>query len=171
MALNSSRLPIAQGLVLMLQGVMNTTTGLPLYNYTKLGAIFDPSPYASWCEVVDPRGKAGHAGSGGNQIGWRVEDTIVFRITGGWIYDTDSTAAMVSMLTAQDILLPILMSHCQIPLATNPSQPIASVYNVLEDQGQTDSSAPVKFPNGHLYLLWTLQIAIQQQYNVQLVSP
>lgn len=171
MAFSSSRLLIAQGLVLLLQGITNPNTSQPVYNFVKLGAVFDPSPYASWVEVVDPRGKVGHAGSGGSQIGWRVEDDIAFKITSGWLYEADSTAAMTAMLAAQDIVLPAFASHYLIPNPNNPTLPIASVYSLLEDQGQTDMSGPVRFPNGHLYLLFTFWALVKQQYNVSLQTP
>lgn len=171
MAFNSSRLLIAQGLVTLLEGITNPNTSQPVYAYTKLGAVFDPSPYTSWAEVVDPRGKVGHAGSGGNTIGWRVEDDIAFKITSGWLYEADSTAAMTNMLTAQDIVLPLFASHYQIPNPNAPTMAIASVYSLLEDQGQTDMSGPVRFPNGHVYLLFTFYALIKQQYNVVLQNP
>lgn len=163
----SSRLLIARGLVALLQGIMNGPN--PIYNYVKLGAVFDPSPYASWAEVVDPRGKSGHAGSGGSQIQWRVEDDITFKITSGWPYQADSTAAMTAMLTAQDLVLPLFASHYQIPNPDNPTFSIASVYSVLEDQGQTDFALPVKFPNGSIQLLWTFYVLVRQQYNVGVI--
>lgn len=170
MTLSSSRLLIAQGLVAVLQGIMNGST--PVYGEVKLGAVFDPTPFSSFCEVVDPKGTIGHAGSGGNQIGWRVEDDIVFKVTSGWRYDTDSTAAMTAMLTAQDIVLPLFASHFQIPLASNPTLAIGSVYSLLENrQGQTDMSGPVRFPNGNIYLLWSFMPLIKQQYNTVLVQP
>lgn len=170
MTLNSSRLLIGQGLVAMLQGIMNGAN--PVYNEVKLGAVFDPTPFASWCEVVDPKGTIGHAGSGGQQIGWRVEDLVAFKVTSGWDYEADSTAAMTNMLTAQDIVLPLFASHYQIPLASNPTIAIASVYSLLENkEGQTDVSGPVRFPNGRAYLLWTFTPLIKQQYNVTLVTP
>lgn len=169
--MSSSSLLIARGLVALLTAVTNPSTSQLVYAYTKLGAVFDPSPYASWAEVVDPRGKLGHAGSGGNVIGWRVEDEISFRVTSGWPYETDSTAAMTNMLTARDIILPMYASHWQIPNPDNPSVAIASVYNVLEDQGQSDVSGPVKFPNGHVYFLWTLWVQVKQQYNITFQNP
>lgn len=169
--MNSMRLPIAQGLTTLLAGIQNPSTSQPVYALAKLGAIFDPTGFSSWVEVVDPRGKVGHAGSGGNQIGWRIEDNILFKVTSGWPYQADSTAAMENMLSAQDIVLPLLLSHYQIPSPNNPAQPIASVYSVLEDDGQTDMSQPVKFPNGVVYLLWTLWVEVKQQYNVLLTSP
>lgn len=171
MALNSSRLLIAEGLTLLLQGITNPSTSQPVYGLAKLGAVLDPSGVTSFVEVVDPRGKVGHAGSGGNQVGWRIEDDIAFKVTSGWDYEVDTTAAMVNMLTAHDIVLPILASHYQIPNPNNTSVAIASIYSVLEDQGQTDMSAPIRFPNGRLYLLWTLWVLIKQQYNVLLQNP
>jgi len=171
MALNSNRLAIAQGLVLLLQGITNPSTSQPVYGLAKLGAVLDPSGVTSWAEVVDPRGKVGHAGSGGNAIGWRVEDDISFKITSGWDYEADTTLAMTNMLTAQDIVLPILESHYQIPNPNNPSIAIASVYSVLESQGQTDTSIPVRFPNGRVYLLWTLWVLVKQQINIILQNP
>lgn len=167
----SNRLLIAQGLVLLLQGITNPATSAPVYGLAKLGAVTDPSGVSSWVEVVDPRGKVGHAGSGGNVIGWRIEDDIAFKITSGWDYDADTTAAMTSMLTAQDIVLPTMASHYQIPNPLNPTQPIATVYSVLEDQGQTDASQPVRFPNGRVYLTWTFWALVKQQYSVLLVNP
>lgn len=169
--MSSTRLDIANGLVKMFQGMTNPSTSQPVYQYVKLGAVFDPSPYASWCEIVDPQGKTGHAGSGGNQIGWRIEDIIAYKATAGWPYEADSTAGMTAMLTAQDIVLPILTSHPLIPSPNNPAQPIASVYSLLESQDRTDASQPVRFPNGHVYLLWTVWLQVKQQYNVTLQVP
>lgn len=167
----SNRLLIAQGLVKLLQGITDPSTNQPVYGLTKLGAVLDPSGFNSWVEVVDPRGKVGHAGSGGNVIQWRVEDDITFKITSGWDYEADTTAAMTSMLTAQDLVLPAFASHYQIPNPNTPSLPIASVYSLLEDQGQTDMSVPIKFPNGRVYLLWTFYALVRQQYNVQVINP
>lgn len=168
--MNSNRLLIAQGLALLFKGITDPNTTQPVYGLSKLGAVLDPSGVSSWVEVVDPRGKVGHAGSGGTAIGWRVEDDITFKVTSGWDYEADTTAAMVNMLTAQDIVLPILTSHYQIPNPNNPSLAIASVYSVLEDQGQTDMSLPVRFPNGRVYLLWTLWVLVKQQYNVTILN-
>lgn len=171
MALTSNRLLIARGLVSLLAGITNPNTSQPVYAFSKLGALFDPSPYASWVEVVDPRGRLGHAGSGGTVIGWRVEDEIVYKITSGWPYQPDSTAAMTSMLTAADIVLPIFASHYVIPNPDNPSIQVANVYSLLEDQGTTDTAIPVRFPNGQVYLLWSFYALIKQQYSVQLQTP
>lgn len=167
--MSSQRLDIGNGLVKMLQGVTNPSTSQPLYGYAKLGALFDPSPYTSWCEVTFFQSQSGPAGSGGFQVGWRIEDNPVFKITSGWDYEADSTAAMTNMLTAMDILVPILHSHYQIPAPNNPSQPIASVYSLLENQ--VERAVPVRFPNGRIYLLWDTYAVVKQQYNVTLVSP
>lgn len=167
MALNSSRLLIAQGIVAMLQGIMNGSN--PLYSYVKLGAVFDATPYASWAEVTFLQAKSGPAGSGGNLIGWRIEDNPIFKITSGWPYDPDSSTATENMLTAMDILMPILHSHYQIPNPNAPTQAIASIYSLLEDQ--VERAMPVRFPNGRVYLLWETYCTAMQQYNVELVNP
>lgn len=167
MSLNSSRQLIAQAIVAMLQGVQNGAN--PLYAYVKLGAVFDPSPYASWAEVTFLQAKSGPAGSGGNLIGWRIEDNPIFKITSGWPYAPDSTAAMNNMLAAMDILMPILHSHYQIPNPNSPTQAIASIYSLLEDQ--IERAMPVKFPNGQVYLLWDTYCTAKQQYNLSLVNP
>lgn len=167
--MSSARLDIANGLVKMLQGVTNPSTSQPLYGLAKLGAVFDPSPYASWCEVTFFQSQSGPAGSGGNLVGWRIEDNPVFKITSGWDYEADSTAAMTNMLTAMDILVPILHSHYQIPAPNNPSQPIASVYSLLENQ--VERAVPVRFPNGKVYLLWDTYAMAKQQFNVTLQTP
>lgn len=169
MGLNSSRLLIAQGLQLLLAGVINPATSQPLFALAKLGAIFQPSGLASWIEVVDPQGKSQPAGSGGNAIGWRIDDTITFKLTSGWPYESDSTAAMVAMFTAQDVLLPLLHSHYQIPSPLNPSQAIASGYSLREDP--TDKSLPVRYPDGHVYLCWQVFAVVKQQYSVLIVNP
>lgn len=169
--MTSQRLLIAQGLQLLFQNVSDPTTNLPIYATAKLGAILDPTGLNSWCEIVDPRGKVGHAGSGGNVVGWRVQDAIAFKITSGWIYEQDTNAAMVSMLTAQDIILPMMASHYLIPNPDDPTKSIGSVYSVLEDQNQTDMAMPIRFPNGHLYILWSFWALVQQQYNITLIVP
>lgn len=167
--MSSQRLDIANGLVKMLQGVQNPSTSQPLYGFAKLGALFDPSPYTSWCEVTFFQSQSGPAGSGGAMVGWRIEDNPVFKITSGWDYEADSSAAMTNMLTTMDILVPILHSHYQIPAPNNPSQPIASVYSLLENQ--TERAVPVRFPNGRVYLLWETYAVAKQQFNVTLVTP
>jgi hypothetical protein len=169
MTLNSSRLLIAQGLQTMLQGVTNPATSLPVYQQVQLGAFFNPEVYASWAEVAFFEGKSGPAGSGGNLVGWRVDDAVTFSVVSGWDYEEDSTAAMTNMLTAMDIVLPLLHSHVVIPLSTNPAVGIASVYSVLEEQ--PDRAIPVRIPNGHVYLLWHVYVVVRQQYNVTLTSP
>ncbi|MBA2285838.1 MAG: hypothetical protein H0W02_10165 [Ktedonobacteraceae bacterium] len=170
-ALNSSRLLIAQGLVSLLQGVQNTVTSSNLYLAVKLGSFFDPSAYASGlcADVTFFQGKSGPAGSGGNLVGWRIEDAPVFVITTIADYEADSTLAMTNTLTAMDMLMPLLHSHFQIPNPNAPSLPIASVYSLLEDQ--VDRARAVRYPNGHVYYVWTTFALCKQQYNVSLSLP
>lgn len=165
--MNSSRLAIANGIVALFQSIPNGANAL--YNYVKLGAVFDPSPYTAWCEVTFLNAKSGPVGSGGNMVGWRIEDNPIFRITSGWDYEQDSTIAMQNMLTAMDIVMPLLHSHYQIPNPSNPTQAIASIYSLLEDQ--TERAMPMRFPNGRVYLLWETFCTTKQQYNVSLVNP
>lgn len=169
--LTSNRKAIGQGLVQMLQGITNPSTGEPLYQFVKLGSLFDPSQYTAglWAEVVYFQGKSGPAGSGGNLVGWRIEDDPIFLINTGYDYRTDSTAAMEAVLGAMDILLPALHSHYQIGAPGNPAQPIASVYSLLEGD-QNDHGQPVRFPNGAIYYIWTTYALAKQQYNVQLAQ-
>lgn len=168
--MSSSRLAIGQGLVALLQAVQNPNTGQPLYQDVKLGAMFDPTTFINnWAEVMHYQGKSGPAGSGGNLIGWRIEDNIAFKITSGVRYDTDSTAATIASLTIQDTLLPLLHSHVQIPSAANPQLAIASIYSLLAEQ--PDVSRPVKFPNGQVFLLWDVIVLVKQQYNITLTQP
>jgi hypothetical protein len=170
MALNSSRLAIAQALVSLIAGITNPSTGQPLYQATKLGSLFDPSSLTSWCEVVHYQGKGGPAGSGGNQIGWRIDDHVTFSVTSGvGPYETDSTAAQVSMLTIQDILLPTIRQHFQLPQAGAPTLAVGSVYSVLVEQ--VDRSRVAKFPNGHVYILWDIFVTVMQQYSISLTQP
>lgn len=171
MSLNSSRLAIANGLVYLLTNVQNPNTSAALYQGVKLGSVFDPSSFTGlWCEVVYASGKSGPAGSGGNLIGWRIEDNPIFAITTGCDYETDSTAAMTNILTAMDVLLPMLHSHYQVPNANSPSAAIASIYSLLEAP-QNDRGQPVRYPNGKIYYLWTTYWVCKQQYNVQIVNP
>lgn len=170
--MSSSRQAIGQGLVTLLQGIQNPSTNQALYSYVKLGSLFDPSAYTSglWAEVLYFQGKSGPAGSGGNLVGWRIEDNPTWIINTGADYEADSTTAMNSILTAMDVLLPALHSHYQIPAPGNPTQPIASVYSMLEGESN-DHGQPVKFPNGHIYFLWSTYVLTKQQYNVTLVNP
>ena len=168
--MSSSRLAIANALVSLLAGITNPNTSQALYQEVKLGAVFDPSAFTSWCEVIHMQGKGGPAGSGGNQIGWRIDEEVTFLITSGvGPYETDSTATQTNMLTIQDILLPTLHQHFQLPVAGNPTQAVQSVYSVLPTQ--QDRSRPMRFPNGHVYLLWDVPVVVKQQYGVALVQP
>ncbi len=169
MALTSQRNAIADGLVALLQTVQNAGGSAPLYSLVKKGHVVNPGTNAAWCEVLFKQGQSGPAGSGGNIVGWRIEDNPIYLLTSGFLYDTDTGAAMTAMLQASDILLPLLHSHVQIPVASNPSLAIASVYSVLEEQ--PDTAAPIAFPNGKPYLLWNVFVKVKQQYNVQLTQP
>jgi hypothetical protein len=75
----------------------------------------------------------------------------------------------MTMLTIQDILLPTLHQHFQLPVAGNPTIAIQSVYSVLPTQ--VDRSRPVRFPDGHVYLLWDVPVIVKQQYSISLVQP
>lgn len=168
MTLNSSRLLIGQGLQALIAGVMNGAN--PLYGDVKLGHIFDPTNLSSFAEITMANAKSKPAGSGGQQIGWRIEDDIVWCVTSGWRYDLDSTAAMTNMLAAQDILIPALHTHYQVPNPSNTSIAIASLYHLTEWE-RDERSRPVRFPNGLAYLLWEVYIGTRQQYNVTIVNP
>lgn len=166
----SNRLAIGQGLVSLLQGITNPNTSQPLYGLVKLGALFDPSNLTSWAEVTHLQGQGGPAGSGGPSVGWRIDEQVTYLITSGvGPYETDSTAAQTNMLTIQDILLPTLHQHFQLPVSGNPTIAIQSVYSVLPTQ--VDRSRPVRFPNGSVWLLWDVPVIVKQQYSISLVSP
>lgn len=167
---NSSRLQIANALVALIETFQNPNTSLPLYEFVKLGNIFDPTAYTVWAEVTHQQGKGGPEGSGGNQIGWRIDEDVTFKVTSGFgPYETDSSSTEANMLETQDLLLPLLRKHFQLPDATNPTNAVQSVYRVLIEQ--SDVSHVVRFPNGHVYRLWDVFIMISQQYNVTLVQP
>ena len=167
----SSRKLIAQGLVAWLQTVQNIDTSSALYQHVKNGAIWDPSPYTGlWAEVTYLQGKSGPAGSGGHQIGWRIQDQAMWVIGTGYRYDADSTACMNAIYTAMDMLLPAIHSHYQLPNPNNPTQPIGSVYSVLIGD-QNDRGQPVVFPNGPTYFMWSTYVTVMQQYGVDIVSP
>ncbi len=168
MTLDSSRLLIGQGLQTLIAGVMNGAN--PLYGLVKLGAVFDPTPYTSFVEITFANAKSKPAGSGGQQIGWRIEDDPLWCITSGWDYEADSTAAMTNMLTAMDILVPFLHTHYQVPNPTNPSIAIASLYHLTEWE-RDERARPVRFPNGRIYLMWEIYLGTKQQYNVTIVNP
>lgn len=171
MSLDSSRLAIGNALVALLATIQNPTTSLPLYGFTKLGAVYDPSAYTTWAEVVHFMGQGGPAGSGGQQVGWRIDEAVRFMVTSGvGPYEIDSTAAETSLLTIQDALLPTIRKHFQLPNANNITQAVQSVYSVLVEQPDR-SRPPAKFPNGHTYKLWDTFITVRQQYNVELIQP
>lgn len=170
MSLVSSRLPIANALVYIVQQVIDPATNNPLFPFVKLGAVYDPSPYTQWAQITHLQGQQKPAGSGGNQVGWRRDDEVIFMITSGYgPYQTDDSVAEHNMLYAQDILLPALDTHFQLPNASNPTQAIQSVYSVLPIQ--IDRSQPKPFPNGNVYKLWFVPVIVKQQFNVQLTQP
>lgn len=167
--LTSSRLAIGQALVALLAGAKDANNVL-IYQDVKLGAMWNPSTLTTWCAVTHVQGKGAPAGSGGPAVGWRIDEEVQFAITSGFgPYETDSTAAQTNMLTAMDVILPLLHSHYLLPASSNPSLAVQSVYSVLPIQA--DKSIPVKFPNGHFYLLWSFPLIVKQQYSVELVSP
>lgn len=169
MALSSNRLGIADALVAFLETIQNPDTS-PLYQFVKLGATYDPGNATSWSEVLHHQGKGGPAGSGGNQIGWRIDDEVTFLVTSGiGPYETDSTIAERSMLALQDILLPSLREHFQLPDANNPVNAVQSLYSLLVES--PDKSRIMRFPNGHSYKLWDIYVTAKQQYNVQTQNP
>lgn len=171
MSLTSSRLAIANALVALIQTVNTPSTSIALFQKVKLGAMFNPSNLASWCSVRHAQGQGKPAGSGGNQVGWRIDDTVTFLIECGvGPYELDSTAAETSMFTIQDTLLPSLHTHFQLPDATNPTNAVQSVYSV-QLENTPDKSIPKRFPNGHVYLLWYFMITVKQQYNIVLTQP
>lgn len=169
-ALNSSRLAIGNALVALLQNITNPNTSQSLYQLVKLGAVFDPGSFTTWAEVIHLQGKGTPAGSGGNMIGWRIDDEVTFMITSAvGLYQVDDSAVQATMLALQDILLPTLHQHFQLPVAGNPTQAVESVYSVLPIQ--VDKSRPVRFPNGNVYLFWDVPVVVKQQFNVELVQP
>lgn len=171
MSLNSSRLAIANALVSLLGTIQNPNTSTAIYQYVKLGATFDPGASTAWCDVSHMQGKGLPAGSGGNLVGWRIDDEVTFMLTTGvGPYETNDSTAQASMLTIQDILLPALHQHFQLPDSSNPTNAVQSVYSVLL-QTTPDRSVPMKFPNGHVYLLWHVPVIVKQQYNVGLIQP
>jgi hypothetical protein len=170
MSLTSGRLAIGQSLVAILQGIQNAAASADLYSLVQLGAVFNPSNNALWCEVTHLQGQGKPAGSGGDMVGWRIDEETQWLLTSGiGPYETDSTTTQKNMLAAQDLVLPALHTHFQLPSASNPSIAIPSVYSVLPIQ--IDRSRPAKFPNGHFYLLWSLPVIVKQQYNVELSIP
>lgn len=170
MSLNSSRLAIGKSLVAILATLTDPVTSAPLYPLTKLGAVYDPGANAQWAQVTHFHGQGKPAGSGGSQVGWRIDDTTTWIITSGFgPYQTSDSTSQAAMLNAQDILLPALHTHFQLPLATDATQAVQSVYSVLPIE--IDRSQPLKFPNGNIYLLWYVPVIVKQQYNVELVTP
>lgn len=165
----SSRLAIGQALVALLAGAKDSNNSA-IYQHTKLGAIWNPSTFTSWCAVAHLQGQGKPEGGGGFQTGWRIDDEIQFIITSGFgPYELDSSTSQENMLAAMDSVLPLLHEHYLLPTSSNPSQAVQGVYSVLPTQ--TDKSRPMKFPNGHVYLIWSFPIIVKQQYSVVLTAP
>jgi hypothetical protein len=170
MPLVSSRLAIANAIVALLKTIQNPNTSEALYNFVKLGAVFNPGAATTWCEVHHYQGQGSPAGSGGNQIGWLIDDAIRYQITSAvGPYESDDSAAQQNMLALQDILLPTLHQHFQLPDANNPTNAVQSLYSVLVDQ--PDRSIPTRYPNGLTYLAWHIFVTAKQNYTIQLVQP
>lgn len=170
MAHVSSRLAIADALVALLEIIPNPSTSQALFELVKAGAVYDPGAATTWCEVLHFQGKGGPAGSGGNEIGWRIDDSMTLRVTSAvGPYEVDSTAAERNMWALQDILLPALREHFQLPDASNPVNAVQSMYSMLVEA--PDKSTVMRFPNGHSYKLWDIFVTAKQQYNVELSVP
>ena len=164
----SNRLGIAQALVYLVQNIQNPTTNQPLFQTVKLGAVFNPGSATAFAEITHYQGKGGPAGSGGP--GWRIQEDVTYQITSGFgPYEKDSTSAQENMLTAQDILLPAIRQHFQLPDPNNPTNAIPSAYNILIEQ--VDRSQPVRFPSGNVFLLWHIFVTVSQQYEITLEQP
>jgi len=171
MTLSSSREAIGNALVALLQGIQDPVTSQPIYALVKLGMIYDPQSTSAWAAIWHWQGKTDYAGSGGNQIGWRADDEVMFVVTtGAGPYELDSTAAEQTKLHIMDIVPPTLRQHFQLPDASNPTNAIASVYStLLNNVDKTEK--PQKFADGHVYALWHLFVTVKQQFNIQLVQP
>jgi hypothetical protein len=171
MSLDSNTLLIGESLEAFVQGITNPNTGQPLYQMAQLGAIYNPGTSTVFAEILYHQGLSGHAGSGGSQIGWRTDDAITFSIiTGVGPYETDSRSAMISLLTVRDVFLPMLHQHYTLPTPANPDIAVPSMYN-LEFAPADRLLGPVKFPNGHIYLLHNTSVLIKQQFNVMMTNP
>lgn len=172
--MSSSRLAIGQALQAFLAGVQNPNTNQPLFALSKLGNVYDATGFSSFIEVTYHRGNSQPVGSGGNMVGWRIDESLQWMLSAGWEYTSpstliDSTDAVESMLTAMDILVPAIHQHFQLPQASNSSLPVQSVYSVLVDP--QDRSRLVIMPNGSVYLMWDLMVLTKQQYSIQLIQP
>lgn len=167
--MSSNRLAIGNALQAFLAGVQNPNTSQPLYALAKLGNVIDPTGFSSFIEVTYLKGMSMPVGSGGNTIGWRIDEELEWLLTSGFDYTQDSTAATQNMLTAMDILVPTLHQHYQLPQATNQSLAIQSVYSFLVEPH--DRSKIVRFVNGKVYLLWDCFVTVKQQYGILITSP
>lgn len=170
MALSSSSQAIANALVYVMQNIIDPNTSKAYYPLVKLGAVYDPGTNVPFAQVTHYQGKSTPAGSGGPEVGWRIDDEITFLITSGFgPYQTDDSVAQSNMLYARDLVLPALHAHFQLPSASNPTIAVQSAYSVLPTQ--IDRSAPLKWPNGQVFLLWHVPVIVKQQYDVILTQP
>jgi hypothetical protein len=165
----SSRLAAAQALQAILQSLQNGSSAL--YGLVKIGAVYDPTGYSAWAEITHLEGKGGPAGSGGSQVGWRIQESITYLIR-SWFgpYEPNDSTAETAKLTAQDIVLPALRTHYQLPQAGNPSQAVAGIFRVLVEAPDR-SGPPIRFPNGSTYLPWDVRVLVDQQYSLLLATP
>ena len=170
MAISSSRDLQGQSLVTLLGTINDPNTGLPVLSPIKYGAIFNPGAATQWGQVTHFEGDGHPAGSGGSQIGWRIDDTVTWLIACGFgPYQTNDSNAQHLMNAAVDIIAPVLHQHYQIPQTGQPTLPVPSVYSVLLGKDRSFVSRP--YPNGNVYLIWHLPVFMKQQYSVTQVNP
>lgn len=170
MANQSQRQAIANSLVYVLENIIDPNTSLAYYQTVKLGAIYDPGAAVPFVQVTHYQGKSGPYGSGGNLIGWRVQDEITFLITSGFgPYQTNDTITQNGMLYAMDLVKPILHSHYLLPDSSNPTNALGSEFSFLPIQ--QDRSIVTRWPNGQIYLLWHLPVIAMQQYSITQTIP
>lgn len=171
MANQSQRDAIANSLLYVLENIIDPSTSAAYYQLAKLGQIYDPATSVPFVQVTHFQGKSGPSGSGGNLIGWRIQDEITFLITSGFgPYENNDSTAQSDMLYAMDLVKPILHQHYQLPNASNPTNPLPSEFSF--EPWQVDRSIVAKWPtNGRFYLLWHLPVIVKQQYSVVLQTP
>ena len=170
MAALSYRDPMGQALVALLGTVIDPNTSQPLLSPIKYGAIFNPGAATQWGQVTHFDGDSHPAGSGGPQVGWRIDDAVTWLISCGFgPYETADSNAQHLMNAAVDLILPVLHQHFQMPQAGNPTLPVPGVYNVQFAKDRSFPSRP--YPNGHVYLLWHQPLIIKQQYSIIVATP
>jgi hypothetical protein len=170
MAALSFRDPMGQGLFALLGTIIDPNTSQPVLSPIKYGAIFNPGAATQWGQVIHFEGDSHPWGSGGPQVGWRIDDTVTWLITCGFgPYETNDSNAQHLMNAAVDLISPVLHQHFQMPQSGQPTLPVPGVFSVLFGKDRSFVSRP--YPNGHVYLLWHQPIFIKQQYSVELVIP